>query len=265
MTARRRPPGKDGRGGSAEVVSIAAAASGRAWFKRVVSERIASNRASLGMTPAEYADHLAPLLGSRPTPDMVERWEQSGNAPAEVYAATEGATGGGALLLAAVPNSFPAVTLAGPWVTAYQFTHAGIPHHHADIATVAAEGDWLIRAVNHPPEPRTQGRASPFLNEIEARLFGRHLIGTWRNTSDTRYFGSLHLAVLPGETVMDGHYTGLASDISVSAEHWRWVRLEADDFTGAALGQPSAIFELVMSRTQDDPPLTIDDIREDAE
>ena len=30
--------------------------------------------------------------------------------------------------------------------------------------------------VNHPPEPRTQGRANPFRNQIEAELAGRHLI-----------------------------------------------------------------------------------------
>jgi hypothetical protein len=82
--------------------------------------------------------------------------------------------------------------------------------------------------------------------------------------SDTRYFGSLRLAVLPGETVMDGHYTGLASDIEVSAEHWRWVRLQPGDLTGAALREPSAIYELVMTRTQDDPPLTAADIGEEA-
>jgi hypothetical protein len=62
---------------------------------------------------------------------------------------------------------------------------------------------------------------------------------------------------------MDGHYTGLASDISVSVEHWRWVRLDADDLSGITLREPSAVYELVMTRTQDDPPLTLADIRED--
>ena len=167
-------------------------------------------------------------------------------------------------LLDSVPHSFHADALAGPWITAYQFAHAGGARYHADVAHILAEGEREVRAVNHPPEPRTQGRVSPFRNEIEGRLFGRHLIGTWRNTSDTRYYGSLHLAVLPGETVMDGHYTGLASDISVSAEHWRWVRLNPEGLAAVTLREPSAVYELVMTRTQDDPPLSAADIGEEA-
>ena len=167
-------------------------------------------------------------------------------------------------LLDSVPQGFPASAIAGPWVTAYQFTHGGVPHYHADIAHVAAGSDRQVRAVNHPPEPRTQGRSSPFRNEIEGQLFGRHLIGTWRNTSDTRYYGSLHLAVLPGEAVMEGHYTGLASDIQVSADPWKWVRIAPGDLAGVTLREPAAIYELVMTRTQDDPPLTADDIGEEA-
>ena len=262
MTARERRPDGGGPGRSAEVVSIAARGGG---FKRVVAAKIAAARAALGMTHAEFADYLAVLLGWRPSPSTVERWEQAGTAPGEVTEALDGTSGSMASLLDSIPNSLPAGTLAGPWVTAYQFMHAGIPHYHADVAHVAAEGDRLIRAVNHPPEPRTQGRAVSFRNEIEALLFGRHLIGTWRNRSDTRYYGALELAVLPGETVMDGIYAGVASDIAVSSEHWRWVRLDPDDLAGVILGQPSGIYELVMSRTQDDPPLTVDDIREDAE
>ena len=201
-------------------------------------------------------------------PESVRNWEGGANPPGDVLwislAATGGVPSADAGLLDPVPHAFPASALAGPWVTAYQFGHAGTPHYHADVAHVAAEGDREIRAVNHPPDPRTQGRASPFRNEIEARLFGRHLIGTWRNVSDTRYYGSLHLAVLPGETVMDGHYTGLASDISVSVDHWRWVRLGPGDLTAVRLREPAAVYELVMSRTQDDPPLTAADIGEDS-
>lgn len=263
-TGRKRQPGVGGAGGSAEVVSIAAWAD----YRRHASAQIAGARETLGMTHAEYAAHLTSLLGWRVTPGAVQSWEGGANPPGDAVEASRAATGGAVAevpLLDPVPASLPAGALTGPWVTAYQFTHRGVPHYHADVAHVTAEGDRLVRALNHPPEPRTQGRSSPFRNEIEGRLFGRHLIGTWRNTSDTRYFGSLQLAVLPGETVMDGFYTGLASDIEVSAEHWRWVRLEADGLDGAALGQPSAIYELVMSRTQDDPPLTVDEIREDTE
>jgi hypothetical protein len=220
------------------------------------------------MTPGEFAEYLTAELGWEATAEMVTYWEDTDGPPGEVMAACEAVTDDvpalAASLLDDVPNGFPGGALAGPWVTAYRFTHLGGALYHADIAHVTAEGEREVRAVNHPPDPRTQGRASPFRNEIEGRLFGRHLIGTWRNTSDHRYFGSLHLAVLPGETVMDGHYTGLASDISVSVEHWRWVRLEPGDMSALALRDPSAVYELVMTRTQDDPPLTLADIREDA-
>jgi hypothetical protein len=53
-------------------------------------------------------------------------------------------------------------------------------------------------------------------NEIDAQLANRHLIGCWKNSSDNRYFGVLHLAVLPGEAVMEGHYSGYESDVEVS-------------------------------------------------
>jgi hypothetical protein len=261
-TGRRRRPGEGGPGGSADVVSFAAWAD----YRHRASARVAGAREALGMTQAEFADHLAGLLGWRVAPATVGNWEGGSNPPGDVIEASI-AIGGGAVaaaaLLDSVPNSLPAGALAGPWVTAYQFTHRGRPHYHADVAHVTADSDRMVRAVNHPPDPRTQGRAVPFRNEIEARLYGRHLIGAWRNMSDTRYFGSLHLAVLPGETVMDGTYTGLASDIEVSAERWRWARLEPGDLTGAVLREPSAIYELVMTRDQDDPPLTAADIRED--
>jgi hypothetical protein len=174
-------------------------------------------------------------------------------------------------VLGSVPHGFRADALGGHWVTCYQFRHGGqdgTPQHHADIAHVTAESDRRIRAVNHPPEPRTEGRANPFRNQIEAELAGRHLIGQWKNTSDTRYFGSVHLAVLPGETVMDGYYTGVVSDIEVSAARWRWVRLEPGSLEGAdlprtALREPSALYDLVMNRSQYDAPLTLADVREE--
>ena len=207
-------------GGSAEVVSIARAGRGPG-YKRLASGYVAGARGKLGLSPAEFAAHLAALLGWRVAPEAVERWEHGSVPPGDVVlacaAVAEDAPDSALSLLDPVPPGFPLGALAGPWVTAYQFAHGTAPRYHADIAHVTAEGEWRVRAVNHPPEPRTQGRSSPFRNEIEARLFGRHLIGTWRNTSDTRYYGTLQLAVLPGETVMDGHYTGLASDIEVSA------------------------------------------------
>lgn len=162
-------------------------------------------------------------------------------------------------ILDTVPPGFPASVLAGHWLTCYRFSSG---NHHADIAHVTAVTSRHIRAVNHPPTPRTEGRASGFENTIEAQLAGRHITGHWRNTSDTRYFGSVHLAVLPGETVMDGYYTGFASDIEVSCEHWKWVRLDPESFTETALPdvvlqEPSVLYELVMNYSQNDPPLML--------
>jgi hypothetical protein len=171
-----------------------------------------------------------------------------------------------------VPHGFLADVLSGHWLTCYQFHHGGLddaPQHHADIARITAESDRCILAVNHPPEPRTEGRANPFRNQIAAELAGRHLVGQWRNTSDTRYFGSVHLAVLPGETVMDGYYTGVGSDIDVSVSRWRWARLELGSLEGADLGEivlrePAALYDLVMQRSQFDAPLALADVREES-
>lgn len=254
---------------SAEVVSIARAAY-RPDYKRLASGHVANARGKLGMSHAEYADHLAALLGWRVTPEAVEHWERGSTPPGDVLLASVAAAQdvllpeGTTSLLDPVPGGFPAGALAGQWVTAYQFAHAGMVRFHADIAHVTAVSERQVQVVNHPPEPRTQDRSSPFRNQIEGRLFGRHLIGTWRNSSDTRYYGSVQLAVLPGETVMDGHYTGLASDIEVSACRWKWVRLEPGDMSGVILREPAAVWEKVMDRTQDDPPLTLADIREEA-
>lgn len=105
-------------------------------------------------------------------------------------------------------------------VISYQFSHGEGTRFHADIARVTAVSSRRVCAVNHPPEPRTEGRARAFRNEIDAELSNRHLIGHWRNTSDRRYFGSLQLAVLPGETVMEGHYTGFGRDVEVFGGFW---------------------------------------------
>lgn len=165
-------------------------------------------------------------------------------------------------ILDAIPPGFPATLLAGYWLTAYRFSGTS---HHADVARITAVNGGHIRAVNHPPAPRTEGRAAPFENEIEARLAGRHLMGHWRNSSDTRYFGSVHLAVLPGETILDGYYTGFASDIEVSCEAWRWVRLDTagGNVTEVTLREPGELYALAVSRSAHDPLITLADIRED--
>jgi hypothetical protein len=167
-------------------------------------------------------------------------------------------------LLATVPPAVPAGELAGYWVTCYGFMHGGAQRYHADVALVTAESERRVRVTNYPPAPRTDGRAFPFRNEIEATLASRHLIGHWRNTSDTRYFGSVHLAVLPGETIMEGHYTGFGSDISVSEGRWKWARVETETAPPVTLREPSVLHGLLAERSQDDPPLAVADIGEEA-
>lgn len=171
-------------------------------------------------------------------------------------------------LLDPVPHSFPAEALAGPWVTCYRFLHHGeTPRHHADVAHLTAISERRIRAVNHPPRPRSEGHVNPFRNEIEAQLAGRHLVGTWKNTSDTRYFGSVQLAVLPGETVMEGFFTGVGTDVEVSTGRWKWVRLDPDAdvaLAGVTLREPALLYALVMNRSQYDAPLALADVGEEA-
>ncbi|MDQ3764130.1 MAG: hypothetical protein M3460_21840 [Actinomycetota bacterium] len=171
-------------------------------------------------------------------------------------------------LLASVPHSFSADILGGFWVTCYQFDSSRGIQCHADITQLTPQSDRRVTAKNYPPDPRTQGQASPFRNEIEAQLANRHLIGHWKNISDTRYFGSVHLAVLPGETVMDGYYTGFSSDIQVDAMHWKWVRLDPAslsdvDLQKVTLNDPDMIHAL-LEHTANDVPLDLAAIVEEA-
>ncbi len=163
-------------------------------------------------------------------------------------------------LLASVPHSFSAAALGGLWVTSYQFHARGEVRYHADLTTLIVESDRQVSATNCSPAPRTQGQASPFRNEIEAQLVNRHLIGLWKNTSDTRYFGSLHLAVLPGEAAMNGYYTGLSTDVHVDALPWRWLRLDVPpscgDLSQAVLKEPRMLYTL-LDRSIDDAPLPL--------
>lgn len=159
-------------------------------------------------------------------------------------------------LLASVPHSFSAEILGGFWVTCYQFDSDRGIQCHADITQLTPQSDRRVTAKNYPPDPRTQGQALPFRNEIEAQLANRHLIGYWKNISDTRYFGSVHLAVLPGETVMDGYYTGFSSDIRVDAMRWKWVRLDPASLSGVdlqevTLNDPDVIYALLEHSAND--------------
>jgi hypothetical protein len=250
----------------ADIVSLAARR--RADLGAVASGHVSAARAETGLDLAAFASRLGSLLTWQPTAEVVMRWEQDTIPPGDVVLAcsaiTHGEAGVPLPLLAAVPPAFPAAALAGPWVTVYDFAHAGKPHYHADIAWITAESGSRIRAVNHPPEPRSQGRRRPFRNEIEARLVGRHVVGEWQNRSDTRYCGGLQLAVLPGETVMQGTYSGVGSDIEVSSGAWKWVRLEtADGLAEIILRDPAELHALVMSHSQPDVPLLLAEIREE--
>jgi DNA-binding transcriptional regulator YhcF (GntR family) len=165
-------------------------------------------------------------------------------------------------LLDSVPHSFSADTLAGFWVTSYRFHSRSGLLHHADITRISAQTGRRLTARNYPPDPRSHGHVPAFRNEIEAQLVNRHVLGHWRNVSDTRYFGSIHLAVLPGEAVMEGYYTGFTSDIKVDVERWKWIRLDPVTLSGVevervTLKEPEMIYTLLGNSTQDAPlPLT---------
>ena len=175
-------------------------------------------------------------------------------------------------LLAILPSSFSAVTLGGHWLTYYKFrpTYSLRRHlrYHVDISYVVPESDRKVIIKNYPPDPRAEGDVTPFRNMIEAELVGRHLIGHWRNVNDTRYFGSMHLAVLPAESVMEGYYTGFDSDVLVSAGRWRWVRLDpvsvaGVDLTRVVLRAPKALQALAEQHSAHAPLLALSAIAED--
>jgi transcriptional regulator with XRE-family HTH domain len=255
---------------SAEVISLAARRASPPDFRGVASAQLRGAREKLGVEQEEFAELLSDMTGWDVDPDLIGPWEQGRGIPAaDVLLAARHLAGDEAaepsgILLGTVPHGFPAQALAGYWVTCFDFAHAGVRRYHADVALIRAESDRCVRVTNHSPAPRTEGRASPFLNEIEAQLASRHLVGCWRNTSDLRYFGSLHLAVLPGETIMDGYYTGFASDIQVSEGNWKWVRLDTESTPQGILREPAVLHGLIAERSQNDPPLTLSDVREDA-
>jgi len=161
-------------------------------------------------------------------------------------------------LIESIPSSFSAGVLDGLWVTSYKFNTERGPGIHADITQVTSQSRRRVTAINYPPEPRTENYVPAFRNEIEARLANRHLIGNWKNVSDTRYFGSIHLAVLPGENVMEGYYTALLSDIKVDTMAWRWVRLDPTSPSEVKLPQlrlkePDVIYALLAQSTGNSP------------
>jgi len=171
-------------------------------------------------------------------------------------------------LLAKVPPSFPAEVLGGFWATSYEFASRGRPLYHADIVKVTAESKRRIVADNRQPTPRTEGRQNPFLNNIDAQLVNRHLIGHWRNTGDTRYFGGIHLAVCAEENVMDGFYTSFDTDVETGALPWRWVRIDphtidAANLPGLRLRDPRALHKMLRDHDTHAGPINLNDLLED--
>jgi hypothetical protein len=251
----------------------------RAEYERVASQ-LAPELRHTAPSRAQYFRWLnGQLKGGSPYPDacrvlevMLPPWTADdlfGPPPVNGWQRRdeEAATAYG--LLGSVPPSFPAEVLQGAWVTSYRFSEP--PKRHVDVAHLTADGDRKLRATNYPPEPRTEGHPVPFRNVIEGQLVGRHLVGHWRNDSDARYFGAVHLAALPGENVLAGHYTGYGSDIEVSNGRWTWVRLDPASLAGIDLGQaclrnPLDLAELLDAHSQPySPPLSLAAIVEEPE
>ena len=266
MSRQRRRPAVGGS--NTGVVSIGVGGNHRPDYSRIACGQIAAARHKLGMDLEDFARHIREATGWDMLPEAIAAWEDDVLPPGDVVlaclAVTQGIPALVLPLLAEIPPAFPPEALAGPWLTCYQFSHAGKPQHHADIARITVSADGRVRAANHPPEPRSEGRPRSFRNEIDAALVGRHLIGEWMNISDTRYYGTMQLAVLPGEIVMEGWYAGVGSDVEVSTGFWRWVRLDADEgLAGITLREPSGLYDLVMSHSQYGAPLTLADVREE--
>lgn len=170
-------------------------------------------------------------------------------------------------LLSSVPHLFSVSGLGGHWVTSYQFTSEGTTMRHSEVVQLTPESDRRLRGRTHGPEPRTEGRVKPFRNEIDFELANRHLLGHWKNISDTRYFGTIHLAVLTGENVLDGYYTAFASDVSVASGPWKWVKINPEtikdaDFSKMVLRAPAEIQGLLAAHKKHAGPLSLKEVVE---
>lgn len=168
-----------------------------------------------------------------------------------------------ASLLGSIPHNFSTEILAGFWVACYEYDTTC----HVDISQLRPKSERTLTIKNFPPDPRVEGRTSSFRNEIEAELVNRHLIGYWKNINDAYYFGAIHLAVLPGEAVMEGYYTCFLNDVQVASARWKWVRIDPASLSGAELSQlvlrePRSVCTLVEDHSEHDTPLTLTAVTE---
>lgn len=168
-------------------------------------------------------------------------------------------------LLSSVPHLFSVSGLGGHWVSSYQFTSGGATMCHSEVVQLTPESERRLRGRAHLLEPRTEGRDRPFRNEIDFELANRHLLGHWKNISDTRYFGTIHLAVLQDENVLEGHYTAFASDVSVASGPWKWVRINPEtlkeaDLSKMVLRAPAEIQRLLAAHKKHAGPLNLAEI-----
>lgn len=150
-----------------------------------------------------------------------------------------------------------AAELAGLWVTSYVVDDC----HHVDLSVVSATKDG-VSVKNYPPSPRLEGHERGYANDIDAGVFGRHVIGRWRNVNDRYFYGALHLAVLPGEMTMDGFYTAVLTDTEVGDGRWTWARVDTGsaarvDLTAVTLADPQEVSTLLSARTRFDGPVAL--------
>lgn len=254
------------------IVDLRTRAGFRADYAAIARRRLVAARQALNLTAAEFAEMLTQVVDWPVSTKAVEAWESTTAPPGDVLVAATTATAvddqqfiGG--VLGAVAPTFSAEALCGHWATCFQFGPGPDRKRHVDVAEVSLVSDRLVAIANSKPTPRSEGRASPFCNELEAQMANRHLVGHWKNSNDTRYFGTFHLAVLPGETVMEGYYTGFGSDVEVSTGPWKWVRLDADsiaeaDLSTVRLRDPVDLGVRIEQHTRYHAPLTLADIEQ---
>lgn len=178
-------------------------------------------------------------------------------------AAKNNVTRAGGDVLSDIAPGLDVNLLAGLWATCYIFEGT---RRHVDLSTVIATKHG-VTSINSPPQPRAEGHPTGHITEISAGLYGRYLMGHWRNRNDQYYFGGVHLTVLPAENVFDGYYTGFLRDTHVLAERWRWVRIDPEsahgvDLTGLALEDPDQIHDIVMNHDQAGGPIPLEQVTE---